>query len=563
LAVGGLMALSSLGNRGCQRVAVRPPVAAARPAVHAPAPPPVAKAAPSGRTAAAVTPTMPAADPIAALIAQSEQDFQAGTTLDQAGRLDAARAAFDRAVDRLLTSSYIIAEQPRLQQELDHLVDRIHALEMDALAQGQGLTEQAPTPAPIEAVAQLTFPVDPATRAEVESKIKVTSGDLPLMLTDPVISYVHYLSTRGRSYLQSSFRRAGRYRPMIQRIFREEGVPQDLIYLAQAESGFDPHSYSSAGATGIWQFVPSRAEDFDLKRTRWQDDRRDPEKSTRAAARHLKQLYGEFGDWYLAMAAYNSGPGTVEHAVARTGSADFWELQRRDVLPRDTRNYVPIILAMALIAKNPQQYGINHLVEDPPEETQTVVLEHPLDLRLAADCAAVSVAEMQSLNPSLLQLETPPGGDFPLHLPAGSARRFAANLARVPPQHRLLWRFHLLRAGETLTEVAHRFHSEPGAILAASHLAGEASLTAGAPLTIPVVPERAPAAEHRYRVRPGDTWLRIARLLHVPEARLRELNPHARLIAGHLLTLRLPGRAPAKGRGAGRSVRPRRRRRRR
>jgi len=505
-------------------------------------------------------PASTAPDGVTALIRSAEQDYDEGTALDRAGKLDAARAAFDRAVDRLLTSSYSVTAQPRLQAELDSLVDRIHALEMDALAQGQGLTEQAPTPAPIDAVAQLTFPVDTATRAEVERQIKVTSGDLPLMLTDPVISYVHYLSTRGRGYLQSSFRRAGRYRPMIQRIFREEGVPQDLIYMAQAESGFDPLSLSNAGALGIWQFMSSRAEDFDLKRTRWEDDRRDPEKSTRAAARHLKQLYGEFGDWYLAMAAYNSGPGTVEHAVARTGSADFWELQRRDVLPRDTRNYVPIILAMALIAKNPQQYGINKLVEDPPEESETVVLDHPLDLRLAADCAGVNVAVLQLLNPSLLHLETPPGEAFPLHIPAGHGKRFRINLALIPPAHRLLWRFHQVEGGETLADLARRFHSQSQAIVTANHLPEEARLTPGEGLAIPVIPVREPATR-RYRVLRGDTWQRIARSLRVPESRLRALNPHARLVAGRLLVLRLPTEegGAASGHPVTRSRRSRRR----
>ena len=157
----------------------------------------------------------------------------------------------------------------------------------------------------------------------------------------------------------------GSYREMIARILKQEGVPQDLIYLAQAESGFQPLALSRAGARGMWQFMAGSAQVYGLERSWWVDDRQDPEKATRAAARHLKDLYNQFGDWYLAMAAYNSGASTVQHAVERTGYADFWELYRRGVLPKETQNYVPIILAVTIIAKNPEQYGLTHVAAVP------------------------------------------------------------------------------------------------------------------------------------------------------------------------------------------------------
>ena len=155
-------------------------------------------------------------------------------------------------------------------------------------------------------------------------------------------------------------------------------MPQDLIYVAQAESGFHPYAVSRAGARGIWQFMGSRARAYSLHHDLWVDDRQDPEKSTRAAARHLKDLYNQFGDWYLAMAAYNSGPGRVQSAVKRTGYADFWELYRRNVLPRETRNYVPIIVAVAIMAKNPSQYGLQTVIPDPPMKYDTVRINYPV-----------------------------------------------------------------------------------------------------------------------------------------------------------------------------------------
>src|SRR5581483_5780450 len=208
---------------------------------------------------------------------------------------------------------------------------------------------------------EVTFPVDPNIKAQAAAEIRETHSDLPLVMNDQIASYISYFSSRGRGALVNGMEHSGRYRDMILRVLKEEGVPQDLIYLAQAESGFHSLALSRAGARGMWQFMASRASGYGLQRNWWVDERQDPEKSTRAAARHLKDLYNQFGDWYLAMAAYNSGPGTVQHAVERTGYADFWELYKRGVLPGETRNYVPIILAVTIMAKNPEQYGLQRV----------------------------------------------------------------------------------------------------------------------------------------------------------------------------------------------------------
>src|SRR5262249_33118782 len=217
------------------------------------------------------------------------------------------------------------------------------------------------------------------------------------------------------------------------------------------ESGFHPLALSRVGARGMWQFMASRASGYGLERNWWIDDRQDPEKATRAAARHLKDLYNLFGDWYLAMAAYNSGPGTVQQAVKRTGYADFWELYKRDVLPKETRNYVPIILAVTIMAKNPAQYGLDDIVRERPVAVDIVKVDDPIDLRLAAQCAGTTPDVIQDLNPSLLRWVTPKNGQpFKLNLPSGSEAQFDAAMAAIPSNMREWWRYHKVTAGDTL-----------------------------------------------------------------------------------------------------------------
>src|SRR5205823_2306071 len=268
--------------------------------------------------------------------------------------------------------------------------------------------------------------------------------------------------------------RSGRYEDMIRRTLQEEGVPQELIYLAQAESGFHPLAVSRAGARGMWQFMGSRAKAYGLERNWWVDERQDPEKATRAAARHLKDLYKQFGDWYLAMAAYNSGPGTVQSAVKRTGYADFWELYKRNQLPRETRNYVPIILAVTIMAKNPAQYGLTEVDPDPPIPAETVTLTTPTDLRLIAETIDCSVESLQELNPSLLRWVTPKMDAFELRLPLGTRERFAEQIAMIPEDKRVWWRWHRVAEGESLSQIAKSYKTTASAIAEVNNLTASA-----------------------------------------------------------------------------------------
>src|SRR5215471_6116513 len=409
-------------------------------------------------------------DVVAELIARVENEYQVGQANYHAGHLEAAKLSFDNAFKLLLSGPVEIGGDERLQREFQKLLDGVNGLELTALQEGDGFTEQKSEPAPIDEASEVNFPVDPNIKAKAAAEVSATHSDLPLMMNDTVAAYINYFSTSGRSILEHSFTRAGRYREMIRRILKEERLPQDLIYLAEAESGFHPLALSRAGARGMWQFMGSRGKGYGLERSWWVDERQDPEKSTRAAARHLKDLYKQFGDWYLAMAAYNSGPGTVQNAVKRTGYADFWELYRRNVLPRETRNYVPIIVAVTIMAKNPSQYGLDGLQKEKPVPYDTVAIDYPVDLRLVAECVDASPAELQDLNPSLLRLTTPRDHPFQLHLPFGSKDKFTAAIAAIPPDMRVWWRYHKVQPGDTLASIARIYRTTPMAIAQANHL---------------------------------------------------------------------------------------------
>ena len=544
-----LLIALALGSTSCQTAAKRQVVTIAPPVPAAPPiePKPAAMPAPDPKPQETVAPAVAKPDPVDALVAQAEEQYQAGQTNYSAGHLEAAKANFDRAFDILTQAPGGASSDERLQKEFDKIVDGVNSLELVALRQGDGFTEQKSEPAPIDETNQITFPVDPNLKAKAAEEIRQIHSDLPLTMNDAVAGYINYFSSRGRGVLERALTRAGLYSDMIRRVLKEEGVPQDLIYLAEAESGFHPVALSHAGARGLWQFMSSRARGYGLERSWWVDERQDPEKSTRAAARHLKDLYKEFGDWYLAMAAYNSGPLTVMQAVQRTGYADFWELYRRNVLPAETRNYVPIIIAVAIMAKNPAQYGLEQIVPDKPIPTDTVTINYPVDLRLVAECVDTSVSTLQEMNPSLLRMTTPREGSFDLHLPAGTTEKFQAAIAAIPRDKRVWWRYHTVTEGETLASVARSYHTTSRSIAEANSLDGR-ELEAGAKLIIPVAAGRYVEAIAysrrltRYRVRRGDTLTSVAEDFSIPVARLRRWNPRVgkKLRPGTVLYLHRP-----------------------
>ncbi len=478
----------------------------------------------------------PKPDPVPDLVKLVEDEYAKGEANYRTGHLEAARENFDRAFDTLLTGPVGVHSDDRLESEFDKIVEGVNRLELLALKEGDGFTGQRSEPAPIDEANEVTFPIDPAVRARAEAELLQTRSDLPLVMNDQVASFVSYFSAgKGRGAMEHAWVRAGRYHDMISRVLREEGVPQDLIYLAQAESGFHPLALSRAGARGMWQFMASRASGYGLQRNWWVDERQDPEKATRAAARHLKDLYNQFGDWYLAMAAYNSGPGTVQKAVERTGYADFWELYRRNVLPGETRNYVPIILAVTIVAKNPAQYGLDRMSPEIPPAVEVVKVNYAVDLRLVAECIDAPVATLQDLNPSLLRMTTPKDADFGLTLPAGTGERFQAAIAAIPLEMRTQWRYHKVQPGETLSQVAQRYHASTRSIAQVNNIEEDAVLQKDAKLIIPVTAVRRTASEgdtvttySRHPVihpaRKGETALSVADDYAVPVEMVRKWN---------------------------------------
>jgi membrane-bound lytic murein transglycosylase D len=465
-------------------------------------------------------------DPRQALIHRVEEEFASGEQNYKAGHLEAARKDFDEAVDLMLQSGFDPSSDPKLSELFHRVVDTVYTYELQAFRAGDGFNEAPAVPAPIDEVAEMTFPVDPRLKARAEEAAKNISHDLPLTVNDEVLSFLNFFQTpRGRAIVETGLRRAGRYREMIARVLGEEGVPQDLIYLAQAESAFQPTALSRAGARGMWQFVAYRGQEYGLRHTWWLDERQDPEKATHAAAQHLRDLYKIFGDWYLAMAAYNCGPGNVQKAIERTGYADFWELYRRNVLPKETKNYVPIILALTLIAKDAPHYGIQAEPES-PVPYDMVKPGRAIDLRLVAETIDVDVETLRALNPSLLRLATPDDPSFELRLPLGTAERFSAEIADIPADKWVSWRRHRVAAGETLTSIAKKYRVTPKAIADANNLEHAVALNTGEKLIIPAIQ---PTAENKrrmvsYRVRKGDTFLGIADRFSVEAEDLRKWN---------------------------------------
>ena len=378
-----------------------------------------------------------------------------------------AKREFDSAVNVLLAAPDSLPDHQRIERRLDEMCDLIYRFDIEKLGAGQREEEAAVTydKAPIDEVSHMTFPVDASLAPKLKAELDQTASAIPLELSEPVLSYVHFFSSeRGRSILLSGFKRSGRYRPLIQRIFAEEGVPQELVYLAQAESGFLPRAVSSKAAVGMWQFISGTGSTYDLVRTSALDERLDPEKATRAAAKFLKDLHTRYGDWYLAMAAYNCGPGAVDRAIERTGYADFWELLKRHALPRETANYVPIIVAMTIMAKNPQDYGLQNIEVDQPVEYDSLQLTASTSLDLVADATLQPVSVIRDLNPSLLRTVVPAG--FQVHVPKGTQASAQAALESVPAENRKAWRIHHVEAGDTLEAIARSYHLAKGRIAA-------------------------------------------------------------------------------------------------
>jgi membrane-bound lytic murein transglycosylase D len=492
-------------------------------------------------------------DAVALIIVEAQLRFERGEELYKQGFLKRAKEEFDSAVDILLESSIVHQKEPRLAHEITDLVGRVHALELAAIREGDGFTDQAEEHAAIDDLQHVeTFPVpiDPKLKQEVEEEIGEIAHDLPIEINDRVLTFLsYYQDRRGRFTIERALQRVGRYQSMIEQILKEEGVPLDLIYLCQAESAFQPRALSRAKAKGMWQFISSRGKEYGLRQTWWIDERSDPEKSTRAAARHLKDLYQEFGDWYLAMAAYNAGPVRIHRAMDKTGADSFWKLAEKRALPKETSNYIPNILALTIIGKNPEKYGF-HVDPDRALETERVSVDKATDLRVIAEALNLPLEDLRDLNAHVLRWTTPPDDSgFELILPKGYAEKFNDQIASLPESKRVLFREHVVRKGDTLGAIARKYGTTGNELAQANNLGAKRALRAGQTLIIPMSgispttvgavydrpgARRAPLQPVKtttYTVQRGDTLAKIASRFHTSADKLKALN--------HLSTARL------------------------
>jgi membrane-bound lytic murein transglycosylase D len=523
----------------------------------------------SGARVARVTPQQPVVaetpapvsapvvkDPIADLVAAADRHFETGRHELTLGHLARAKAEFNRALEVMLESPAGVRAEPRLRDHFDRLVDRIAALELNALATGDGFTEHPSEPASIdELLAITTFDstlATPQTTQHVQADLQQTTHDIPIPLNERVLRYVELFQGRLREFLAAGLERGAQYLPMIQDVFRAEGLPLDLAYIPLIESAFKPTALSRAKAKGVWQFMPPTAKENGLKQNWYIDERSDPEKATVAAAKYLKTLYGMFDDWHLAMASYNGGPGRVTRAVKRSGLGEFWNLTASSkYLPRETREYVPMILAAVIIAKNPATYGFE--VFSPPVRTaETVQVPPAVDLRRVAEWAGVSADDIQDLNPELRRWTTPVrGSGYDLRVPAGTAEAVRLRLTAASPNELNALQWYSAKRGDTLSTIARKLRVSRTDLAEANYLSTNSKVVAGQKLLIPRMPSAAllaraasgvvvanevataladePVADEEivrtsYRVKAGDTLFSIAKRHGTTVESLKALN---------------------------------------
>ncbi len=340
--------------------------------------------------------------------------------------------------------------------------------------------------------------------------------DIPMVENKRVVAYVEYFSTRHKEFFSASLVRSGRYVEAFQSAFDQAGIPKDLVYMAHVESAFKTNAYSRARAKGIFQFIAATGRRYGLRIDSWVDERSDPNKSAHAAAAYLKDLYGMFGDWYLALAAYNAGEGKIQRSLAKTKKDDFWSLASTKFLRPETRNYVPAILAATLIAKQPEKFGFDVQL-DPPVLTEVVKIEGQTDLRVLARLGDLDPETVRQLNPQLRRGMTPPGTTTDVYVPVGLGEAMAQAYATMPVADRLTLARHQVAQGESVAFIAGHYGVTSAAVTSANHLGKSAVLQVGQELIIPAV---APADRGgddlrtgavAYRVRKGDTLSRIAK----------------------------------------------------
>jgi membrane-bound lytic murein transglycosylase D len=480
------------------------------------------------------------------LIAAADAHLARGLEQSRQGHLEDARAEFNRAIDVYLTAPGGAYATAAFGEAYRRTLQAVQVQELEVLAAGDGFTEAGSEPASIDGVGDLALgsAYGEEVREIAEEVLRREPTDLTIQLNDAVLSCIDLYQGRLREWFEAALSRGQPYLPRIREVFAAEGVPQDMAYLALVESAFHNRALSKAKAKGMFQFIPSTGKRYGLAQDWWVDERSDPDKATRAAARYLRDLYDLFGDWNLAMAAYNAGEGRVSRAIDRYGVTDFWALREVSNLAAETRNYVPMIHAAIIVAKAADRYGFS--VEEQPVLTyDSVPVKGAVDLRVIAECSDTGVSTVQSLNPELRRLATPANRTFAVKVPQGRGERLTSCLETLPAEKRVAFRTHTVARGQSLSSIARQFGAKQADIAAANGLSSGKRLARGTELIIPV---KAGAARQlaagtrtaiRHRIRAGETLTAIAQRYNTTVEDLMSWNnlSGTRLAAGNSLTV--------------------------
>ena len=419
---------------------------------------------------------------VSQIVTRAEDHFRRGKLNLEDNKREQAREEFDKAIDSILESGFDVRASQKLQTYYLELVERIYREEVplqqpsgsintQLVAQNTQTQDQKPAPAPQIGFRDQKFepsPLDELSKLVLTETEKQVSGEDLLALEqaqknvnftftlNPLIQqYINYYQSRGRSTMENGLRRSGQYMRLARKIFAEEGVPLDVTWLGQVESAWKPKAVSWAAASGLWQFIPSTGRMYGLRQNAYIDERNSYEQATRASARHLKDLAKRYnGNWELAMAAYNTGAGNIDRAISRAGTANFWMIY--PYIVQETRNYVPNILAVILIAKNPEKYGFKGIKADAPMSYDVVQVPTATSLQLVADATDTNVDYIRSLNPELRRDITPRGDTYNVRIPAGRAKQFASLIQRISPDKRETARLISVAPGEDWQGIANR-----------------------------------------------------------------------------------------------------------
>lgn len=433
-------------------------------------------------------------DPAVAVIDRAQDEYDTGMNALRVGNADGAREHFDRAI-QIFQESGLVEVNRQVREAFEKMQEDIADLEQESGEAPDSAPDAAPSPT--EKLDDITTDISPE-KAEEELKniapeTREISFNIPMVINEKVLGWIEIFKNRRdfRGSFMGGYERYGWYEEMIHRIFEEEGLPTDLIYMAFLESTYKTSAYSRARAKGIWQFMTPTGRQYGLRVDRYVDERSHPEKSTRAAARYMRDLYGTFGDWHLAIAAYNTGAGNIMRAQRRSGKTNYWDLARTSYMRLETKNFVPAILALALMAKDPAKYGFEDLRHNPTLRYDTVSVNGATKLSLIARLAGTDEESVRFLNPHLRLGLTPPyAKEYEVMVPAGTGVQVAQGYEALPESERVtrMAGTHTVRRGETLASIAARYGISVRELTSLNGIRNANRISIGTRLTVPTIP---------------------------------------------------------------------------